>query len=91
MPPSEKVDLSQIRNKIVRGQLLKKQKRDKNQAKLKRRIARKEAEQRGETVERGHTRTIEQTACTVYEGVFGGIAGVARGNKESGYCTEEES
>lgn len=53
MPPSEKLDLSSIRNKIVRGQLLKKQKRDKNQQKLKRRIARKEAEQRGETVERG--------------------------------------
>ncbi|KAM0755792.1 Brix-domain-containing protein [Meredithblackwellia eburnea MCA 4105] len=48
-------DISKIRNKVVRGQLLKKQKREKAQAKLKKRIARKEAEQRG------WTRTIENT------------------------------
>lgn len=46
-------DLSGIRNKIVRGALLAKQKREKAQAKLKKRIARKEAENRGEVVERG--------------------------------------
>ncbi|SCV68613.1 BQ2448_734 [Microbotryum intermedium] len=59
MPP--KLDLSGIRNKVVRGQLLAKQKRDKAQAKLKRRIARKEAENRGEEVEKGWTHTIENT------------------------------
>lgn len=46
-------DISGVRNKIVRGQLLKKLKREKSQAKLKKRIARKEAEQRGEVVEKG--------------------------------------
>ncbi|KDE04982.1 hypothetical protein MVLG_04630 [Microbotryum lychnidis-dioicae p1A1 Lamole] len=56
-----KLDLSGIRNKVVRGQLLAKQKRDKAQAKLKRRIARKEAENRGEEVGKGWTRTIENT------------------------------
>lgn len=46
-------DISGVRNKIVRGQLLAKQKKEKNQAKLRKRIARKEAENRGEEVERG--------------------------------------
>lgn len=46
-------DISTVRNKIVRGQLLAKQKKEKNQAKLRKRIARKEAENRGEEVERG--------------------------------------
>lgn len=46
-------DISGVRNKIVRGQLLAKQKKEKAQAKLRKRIARKEAENRGEEVERG--------------------------------------
>lgn len=46
-------DISGVRNKIVRGQLLAKMKREKAQTKLKKRIARKEAENRGEVVERG--------------------------------------
>ncbi|KAK4699175.1 hypothetical protein P7C70_g7087, partial [Phenoliferia sp. Uapishka_3] len=54
-------DISGVRNKIVRGQLLAKQKKEKAQAKLRKRIARKEAEERGEVVERGWTRTIENT------------------------------
>lgn len=45
--------VSGVRNKIVRGQLLAKQKKEKAQAKLRKRIARKEAENRGEVVERG--------------------------------------
>lgn len=54
-------DISGVRNKIVRGQLLARQKKEKAQNKLAKRIARKEAENRGETVERGWTRTIENT------------------------------
>ncbi|GAA5877319.1 hypothetical protein JCM16303_006242 [Sporobolomyces ruberrimus] len=54
-------DISKIRNKIVRGELNQKRKKEQKQAKLKKRIARKEAEARGETVERGITRTIENT------------------------------
>lgn len=46
-------DISGVKNKIVRSQLLQKQKKEKAQAKLKKRIARKEAENRGEEVERG--------------------------------------
>lgn len=49
----DKNDIRKVRNKVVRGQLLAKAKKDKSQAKLKKRIARKQAEQRGETVERG--------------------------------------
>ncbi|GAA5922796.1 rRNA-binding ribosome biosynthesis protein RPF1 [Sporobolomyces koalae] len=54
-------DISKIRNKVVRGELNQKRKKEQKQAKLKKRIARKEAEARGETVERGITRTIENT------------------------------
>ncbi|KAI5479240.1 aminoacyl-tRNA ligase [Pseudohyphozyma bogoriensis] len=61
MSSNPALDISKIKNKVVRGQLLAKQKREKAQAKLKKRIARKEAEQRGEVVERGWTRTIENT------------------------------
>jgi ribosome production factor 1 len=54
-------DISGVKNKIVRGQLLARQKKEKAQNKLQKRIARKEAENRGEVVERGWTRTIENT------------------------------
>ncbi|GAA5899189.1 rRNA-binding ribosome biosynthesis protein RPF1 [Sporobolomyces salmoneus] len=54
-------DISKIRNKVVRGEMNQKRKKEQKQAKLKKRIARKEAEARGETVERGITRTIENT------------------------------
>ncbi|GAA5970550.1 hypothetical protein JCM3765_000804 [Sporobolomyces pararoseus] len=60
MPLAQK-DISKIRNKVVRGELNQKRKKEQKQAKLKKRIARKEAEARGETVERGITRTIENT------------------------------
>lgn len=46
-------DISGVRNKIVRGQLLARQKKEKAQNKLRKRIERKEAENRGEVVERG--------------------------------------
>ena len=46
-------DISGVRNKIVRGQLLQRQKKEKAQNKLRKRIERKEAENRGEVVERG--------------------------------------
>ena len=46
-------DISGVKNKIVRGQLLLRQKKEKAQNKLRKRIERKEAENRGETVERG--------------------------------------
>ncbi|GAA5989079.1 hypothetical protein JCM11641_002297 [Rhodosporidiobolus odoratus] len=59
--PLEKKDIRNIRNKVVRSQLLQKAKKEQSQAKLKKRIARKEAEARGETVERGIPRTIENT------------------------------
>ena len=51
--PRARSTVSGVRNKIVRGQLLAKQKKEKAQAKLRKRIARKEAEERGEVVERG--------------------------------------
>ncbi|GAA5852520.1 hypothetical protein JCM3766R1_000823 [Sporobolomyces carnicolor] len=60
MPIATK-DISKIRNKVVRGELNQKRKKEQKQAKLKKRIARKEAEARGEQVERGVTRTIENT------------------------------
>lgn len=52
MPIATK-DISKIRNKVVRGELNQKRKKEQKQAKLKKRIARKEAEARGEQVERG--------------------------------------
>lgn len=51
-------DISGVRNKIVRGQLLARQKKEKAQNKLKKRIERKEAENRGEVVERGQSISI---------------------------------
>ncbi|KAM0793716.1 hypothetical protein ACM66B_001141 [Microbotryomycetes sp. NB124-2] len=54
-------DIRKVRNKVVRGQLLAKHRKEQQKDKLKRRIARKEAEKRGETVEKGFTRTIENT------------------------------
>ncbi|GAA5855109.1 hypothetical protein JCM8547_002384 [Rhodosporidiobolus lusitaniae] len=59
--PLLKQDIRTVRNKVVRSQLLAKAKKEQRQAKLKKRIARKEAEARGETVERGIPRTIENT------------------------------
>ncbi|GAA5827222.1 hypothetical protein JCM11251_001177 [Rhodosporidiobolus azoricus] len=59
--PLPAADISKIRNKVVRGELHRKAVREKKQAKLKKRLARKEAEARGETVERGIPRTIENT------------------------------
>ncbi|CEQ38761.1 SPOSA6832_00226, partial [Sporobolomyces salmonicolor] len=59
--PLQSKDISKVRNKVVRGELNRKRKKDLAQAKLKKRIARKEAEARGETVERGIPRTIENT------------------------------
>lgn len=54
MPPlAGDRSIRDIKNKVVRGEMLKKEKREKAQAKLKKRIARKEAENRGEEVERG--------------------------------------
>lgn len=50
--PLKAADISRVRNKVVRSQLNEKRKKDQRQAKLKKRIARKEAEARGETVER---------------------------------------
>lgn len=46
-------DKKKIANKIVRGQLLAKDRKAKSKEKLRRRIARREAEKRGEQVERG--------------------------------------
>ncbi|KAK4050433.1 Ribosome production factor 1 [Microbotryomycetes sp. JL201] len=54
-------DIRKVRNKIVRGQLLAKHRKEQQKDKLKRRIARREAEKRGEVVEKGFTRTIENT------------------------------
>ena len=51
--PLKAADISRVRNKVVRGDLNQKRKKELKQAKLKKRIARKEAEARGETVERG--------------------------------------
>lgn len=51
--PLLKQDISKVRNKIVRSQLHQKAKKEARQAKLKRRLANKEAEARGETVVRG--------------------------------------
>ncbi|GAA5960284.1 hypothetical protein JCM8115_002571 [Rhodotorula mucilaginosa] len=59
--PLKAADISRVRNKVVRGDLNQKRKKELKQAKLKKRIARKEAEARGETVERGIPRTIENT------------------------------
>ncbi|GAA5888786.1 hypothetical protein JCM6882_002854 [Rhodosporidiobolus microsporus] len=59
--PVTSSDVSKIRNKQVRGEQYRKLQREKKQAKLKKRLARKEAEARGETVERGIPRTIENT------------------------------
>ncbi|GAA6038599.1 hypothetical protein JCM8097_009440 [Rhodosporidiobolus ruineniae] len=59
--PLHKNDVSKIRNKVVRGQEYAKLKKEARQAKLKKRLARKEAEARGETVEKGIPRTIENT------------------------------
>ncbi|GJN92179.1 hypothetical protein Rhopal_005209-T1 [Rhodotorula paludigena] len=59
--PLKAADISRVRNKVVRSQLNEKRKKDQRQAKLKKRIARKEAEARGETVERQIPRTIENT------------------------------
>lgn len=54
MPPlAGDRSIRDIKNKVVRGEMLKKEKREKAQAKLKKRIERKEAENRGEEVERG--------------------------------------
>lgn len=56
MPPlAGERSIRDIKNKVVRGQMLAKEKKEKAQAKLKKRIARKEAEDRGETVERGES------------------------------------
>jgi len=46
-------EINQIRNKQVRSALLQREKKLKSKAKLQKRIERKEAENRGETVERG--------------------------------------
>lgn len=51
--PLKAADISRVRNKVVRGELNQKRKKDLKQQKLKRRLERKEAEARGETVERG--------------------------------------
>lgn len=51
--PLKAADISRVRNKVVRGELNQKRKKELKQLKLKKRIARKEAEARGETVERG--------------------------------------
>ncbi|GAA5980828.1 hypothetical protein JCM10908_003882 [Rhodotorula pacifica] len=59
--PLKAADISRVRNKVVRGELIQKRKKELKQAKLKKRLARKEAEARGETVERGIPRTIENT------------------------------
>ncbi|GAA6002660.1 hypothetical protein JCM10207_007614 [Rhodosporidiobolus poonsookiae] len=59
--PLLKQDIRLIRNKVVRGEMLRKAKREQKQEKLKKRLARKEAEARGEKVERGIPRTIENT------------------------------
>ncbi|BGP52526.1 hypothetical protein JCM8202_000405 [Rhodotorula sphaerocarpa] len=59
--PLKAADISRVRNKVVRGELNQKRKKDLKQQKLKRRLERKEAEARGETVERGIPRTIENT------------------------------
>ncbi|POY75337.1 hypothetical protein BMF94_1565 [Rhodotorula taiwanensis] len=59
--PLKAADISRVRNKVVRGELNQKRKKELKQLKLKKRIARKEAEARGETVERGIPRTIENT------------------------------
>ncbi|TNY21657.1 anticodon-binding protein [Rhodotorula diobovata] len=59
--PIQTKDISKIRNKQVRSDLNQKRKKDLRQAKLKKRIARKEAEARGEHVEKGIPRTIENT------------------------------
>lgn len=60
-------DISGVRNKIVRGQLLQRQKKEKAQNKLKKRIERKEAENRGEVVERGQSRSLSSTVEFVPE------------------------
>ncbi|GAA5898208.1 hypothetical protein JCM8208_000184 [Rhodotorula glutinis] len=59
--PIQTKDISAIRNKQVRSDLHQKRKKEQRQAKLKRRIANKEAEARGEHVEKGIPRTIENT------------------------------
>ncbi|BGP21318.1 aminoacyl-tRNA ligase [Rhodotorula toruloides] len=59
--PLKASDISKVRNKDVRSQLVQKRKKELRQAKLKRRIERKEAEARGEQVEKGIPRTIENT------------------------------
>ncbi|GAA6049575.1 hypothetical protein JCM3770_000855 [Rhodotorula araucariae] len=59
--PLKAADISRVRNKQVRSELNQKRKKDQRQAKLKKRIERKEAEARGEHVERGIPRTIENT------------------------------
>lgn len=51
--PLKAGDISKVRNKDVRSQLVQKRKKELRQAKLKRRIERKEAEARGEHVEKG--------------------------------------
>lgn len=51
--PLKASDISKVRNKDVRSQLVQKRKKELRQAKLKRRIERKEAEARGEQVEKG--------------------------------------
>lgn len=57
--PLKASDISKVRNKDVRSQLVQKRKKELRQAKLKRRIERKEAEARGEHVEKG--------ACGIHE------------------------
>ena len=53
MPIGTDGSISSVRNKEVRAKLYREEQRQKKKAKLAKRIARKEAEQRGETVERG--------------------------------------
>lgn len=59
--PIQTKDISKIRNKQVRSDLNQKRKKDLRQAKLKKRIARKEAEARGEHVEKGQSRLLSFT------------------------------
>lgn len=49
--------IASVKNKEVRAKLYREEQRQKNKAKLAKRIARKEAEQRGETVEKGERAT----------------------------------
>lgn len=53
MPIGTDGSISSVRNKEVRAKLYREEQRQKKKAKLAKRIARKEAEQRGEVVERG--------------------------------------